>query len=348
VIPEVAEEEYSQTNTSTITPTFNPTYNINYDELDEEEDLNASRSVDVSDTTSIRSNDDVDTDSECKNKLTKSYDSIMITYDNNDSNGDEDSNNNINNSNNNTQYKNTKYSPTNTTDASDTSKYTHIDNIINNNTNTNPADNSTSELCNSCDDISNTTNENTCNNNNDNDNDNSDEVPTALIVDDNPINVKVLRHHLGSAGFNVRAVTSGEDAVNETEQRPYDLVFLDVYMPGIGGIEAARRISKLDRAPKMIVGCSADTRGSIIAECRAAGMAEFLPKPFKKQAISQLYSSIVLMKKAEKEHVNMSTASCNDYTSDGGGGGTELVSEMQKNDLKMSQDIIDQYKTVVK
>jgi len=184
--------------------------------------------------------------------------------------------------------------------------------------------------------------------------------------------VKVLRHHLSSCGFKVRSVTTGEDAVKEVSKTMFDIVFLDVYMPGIGGIEAARQISKLPSPPRMIVGCSADTRGSIIAECMAAGMTEFLPKPFKKQVLGPLYSSIVIMKQIEKEN-NSNNNDESTTTSDdddksttnspcctnseenidvasmdkaGGGGvvgeksGVTFVEDLQKIDFKISQDNI--------
>lgn len=75
-----------------------------------------------------------------------------------------------------------------------------------------------------------TPNNNATTNKTDNSNnvDTTDEVPLALIVDDNPINVKVLQHHLTSTGFKTRSVVNGEDAVTEAASTLFDIVFLDV------------------------------------------------------------------------------------------------------------------------
>jgi two-component system KDP operon response regulator KdpE len=71
----------------------------------------------------------------------------------------------------------------------------------------------------------------------------------VLIVDDEPALRKVFRTSLAASGFLIEEARSGEEAVDLLPQRPFDLVLLDINMPGIGGVEACREIRAL--APKI-------------------------------------------------------------------------------------------------
>jgi two-component system, sensor histidine kinase and response regulator len=75
----------------------------------------------------------------------------------------------------------------------------------------------------------------------------------VLIADDTLTGREVLRAHLGSMSFDVRAVDSGEAALAELEnaQSPYDVVLLDWYMPGMDGPEVAQRIKSVRGRKKM-------------------------------------------------------------------------------------------------
>ena len=73
--------------------------------------------------------------------------------------------------------------------------------------------------------------------------------PYVLVVDDEPALRKVLRTSLAASGFVIEEARSGEEAVDILLQRTFDLVLLDINMPGIGGVEACREIRAL--APKI-------------------------------------------------------------------------------------------------
>src|SRR6476469_4536434 len=68
------------------------------------------------------------------------------------------------------------------------------------------------------------------------------ENPTILVIDDEPGLCDMLRYGLPKRGFAVTAVSSGEEAVVQVAAREYDVVLCDIMMPGMGGIEALRRI----------------------------------------------------------------------------------------------------------
>jgi two-component system KDP operon response regulator KdpE len=71
----------------------------------------------------------------------------------------------------------------------------------------------------------------------------------VLVVDDEPALRKVFRTSLAASGFAIKEARNGEEAVEILPQHPFDLVLLDINMPGIGGVEACREIRAL--APKI-------------------------------------------------------------------------------------------------
>jgi CheY-like chemotaxis protein len=62
------------------------------------------------------------------------------------------------------------------------------------------------------------------------------------VVDDNELNRDMLTRRLGSRGYSVTAANDGEEALRLLAGRAFDVVLLDVMMPGITGIEVLRRI----------------------------------------------------------------------------------------------------------
>ncbi len=63
-----------------------------------------------------------------------------------------------------------------------------------------------------------------------------------LVVDDTPLNVKLLADRLAANGYNIATASSGEEALEKVAQWQPDLVLLDVIMPGMNGYEVCRRI----------------------------------------------------------------------------------------------------------
>ena len=70
----------------------------------------------------------------------------------------------------------------------------------------------------------------------------SQEIFNILVVDDDPTFRQGLQVSLKTSGYSAHMARSGEEALRHVRQQPIDLVLLDVNMPGIGGIEACRRI----------------------------------------------------------------------------------------------------------
>jgi len=100
----------------------------------------------------------------------------------------------------------------------------------------------------------------------------------VLVVDDEPALRRVFRTSLTASGFGIREARSGEEAVEMLPQHPFDLILLDINMPGIGGVEACREIRAL--APKIgiLMITVRDTEADIVRALEA-GADDYITKP---------------------------------------------------------------------
>lgn len=105
----------------------------------------------------------------------------------------------------------------------------------------------------------------------------------ALLAEDNPIGQTVVRLLLEERGFSVICVEDGHDAVERARADSFDVIFMDVQMPRMDGLEATRQIrgfeEKERRPPTLIVALTAQAFEQDRQNCLSAGMSEFLAKP---------------------------------------------------------------------
>jgi PAS domain S-box-containing protein len=114
-----------------------------------------------------------------------------------------------------------------------------------------------------------------------------------LMVDDTAVNRELVRMMLEPLGFEIVEAAGGAEGVQAAMVTPFDLILMDVRMPGVDGLEATRVIratSKANRATP-ILALTADVQPENTAACRAAGMDDVLAKPIVPQ---QLLAAIML------------------------------------------------------
>lgn len=117
--------------------------------------------------------------------------------------------------------------------------------------------------------------------------------PRILIVDDHPVNLEVAAAMLGKLGCEADTVESGQDALVMMEWKEYDLLLMDCEMPVMDGFETTRRIRAAEGGKRRIP-IAALTAHAIVGareRCLAAGMDDYLAKPFAPQQLA-----IILMK----------------------------------------------------
>jgi CheY-like chemotaxis protein len=100
----------------------------------------------------------------------------------------------------------------------------------------------------------------------------------VLLVEDNPINALLARSLLEREGCSVDRAVGGGDAVAAASSQAYDLILMDLRMPGMDGVTAARALRAKGIATP-IIALTADAFEEDRRACMAAGMDDFLSKP---------------------------------------------------------------------
>lgn len=121
------------------------------------------------------------------------------------------------------------------------------------------------------------------------------EPPTApatariLLVEDNPVNQTVIEAMLRSLGHSVTVVGDGATALEHVRQHPWDAVLMDCRLPVLDGYESTRRIRRLPGRQQLpVIALTANALLGDREACLAAGMNDYLAKPFKRADLQQL------------------------------------------------------------
>jgi signal transduction histidine kinase/CheY-like chemotaxis protein len=109
----------------------------------------------------------------------------------------------------------------------------------------------------------------------------------VLLVEDNPVNQMVAKGMLAKLGYQVLVAAHGAEALEVLEQEPIDLILMDCNMPVMDGYEASRRIRSNGRWLELpIVALTANALSDERERCRAAGMNDYLAKPFRREELA--------------------------------------------------------------
>ncbi|MBI5403087.1 MAG: PAS domain S-box protein [Ignavibacteriae bacterium] len=116
----------------------------------------------------------------------------------------------------------------------------------------------------------------------------ADEIPLSiLLVEDNLINQKVTIRLMKRFGYNIDLAENGLKAIDAVKKKHYDIIFMDIQMPEMDGIEATEKILKMfpkDKCPVIIAMTAAVMKGDR-ERCLNAGMLDYIPKPVLPEAV---------------------------------------------------------------
>lgn len=129
-----------------------------------------------------------------------------------------------------------------------------------------------------------------------------DTAGSILIVDDNPRNIQVLGAILRQEGYSISIVTNGADALAMVRGVQFDLILLDVMMPGMSGFEVCRALKQDSRTrdiPVLFLTALSDTEHML--EGFAAGGVDYVTKPFKSAELLARVKVHVSLRKAHQE-----------------------------------------------
>jgi DNA-binding NtrC family response regulator len=100
----------------------------------------------------------------------------------------------------------------------------------------------------------------------------------VLVVDDDALLRKLVTGQLARSGFEASSAASGQEALETIGATDYDVILLDIQMPGLSGLDALRQIRKMEDAPEVIM-LTADTSLATGIEAMRLGAYDYLTKP---------------------------------------------------------------------
>ena len=113
----------------------------------------------------------------------------------------------------------------------------------------------------------------------------------VLLAEDTPANQKLVTYVLGKRGHSVEVAQDGQQALDAVRQQDFDLVFMDVQMPVMDGLQATQPIRKLPDPKKArlpIIAMTAHALKGDAERCLAAGMDGYISKPVKGEELIEL------------------------------------------------------------
>ena len=129
----------------------------------------------------------------------------------------------------------------------------------------------------------------------------------VLIVDDMPVNVKILSIKLKAAGYDVLSAYNGEDAIKAARDEEPDIILLDIMMPGMDGYEVTKVLKSDPRTsiiPIVLVTALKGVDDKVTG--LDAGADDFLSKPPNQAELLARVRSLVKLKKLQEEAVSLS------------------------------------------
>ncbi|NND97495.1 MAG: response regulator [Pirellulaceae bacterium] len=126
----------------------------------------------------------------------------------------------------------------------------------------------------------------------------------VLVVDDHEPNRKLAAAILQRRGHKCQLATDGNEAVSACRDSDFDVVLMDVQMPGIDGFEATQRIRKHERPGGKQVPIIALTAHALVGDsdkCLAAGMNAYLPKPIHARDLVEMVESLALRERSIRQ-----------------------------------------------
>jgi CheY-like chemotaxis protein len=113
-----------------------------------------------------------------------------------------------------------------------------------------------------------------------------------LVIDDEEGFARLLQDYFEHLGWQASVAADGLAGFREASRRSYDLITLDINMPGVNGVESLRSMELVGQQAKGVV-ISGYLTDQIAAECRAAGAAAVLAKPVELAQLGRLAAELI-------------------------------------------------------
>ena len=109
-----------------------------------------------------------------------------------------------------------------------------------------------------------------------------------LIVDDNKLNIKVAKRALQEFNFEIEEALSGEEAINKVEENnTYDLILMDIMMPGLSGDKTLLKLKEKENFKTPVIALTADAVAGSKEKYISLGFVDYIAKPFNRKEIKE-------------------------------------------------------------
>jgi two-component system phosphate regulon response regulator OmpR len=119
----------------------------------------------------------------------------------------------------------------------------------------------------------------------------ADPIPDVLVVDDDKRLAQLIRRYLGDHGFRVTVATNAEEAKGLLSALAFDLMVLDVMMPGLSGVELTRELRRSNDVPILLLTAMGEPENRIAG--LESGADDYLTKPFEPRELVLRLNSIL-------------------------------------------------------
>lgn len=114
-----------------------------------------------------------------------------------------------------------------------------------------------------------------------------------LLTEDNKVSRQLALFIFDQLGYNADIAVNGEDAINLWQENHYDMVFMDIMMPGMNGYDATRMIRSFEEEKNsdkrtVIIAITAKKHKGEYEEAMAAGMDDYLTKPINEKNVKDV------------------------------------------------------------
>ena len=110
----------------------------------------------------------------------------------------------------------------------------------------------------------------------------------VLVAEDNPTNARISKRMLEQFGMHVDLATNGQEAVDSFKELRQELIFMDIQMPVLDGMEATRLIRELPGGREVqILALTAHAMKGYRSKCLDAGMNDYYTKPLRKMDLQE-------------------------------------------------------------
>ena len=115
----------------------------------------------------------------------------------------------------------------------------------------------------------------------------------VLFVDDNEMNTKIAIHVINPYNFDTEYVLSGKECLEKVKENNYDLIFMDIMMPEMDGVETLKHLKQLDSFNTKVVALTADAVEGSREKYLNDGFDEYIAKPINKKNLDDVINKLI-------------------------------------------------------